>query len=74
MKTLTKETCLHIAAHKGHEEVVQRLVETGSPLEAKNSDGETALHECSKTNKTKTMQFLIDALVNIFRYRVRALR
>lgn len=37
-------TAMHIAAQNGHSEIVQKLVSVGSPPNAQNGKGQTALH------------------------------
>ena len=49
-----KRTALHCAAHRGHTEVVARLLEAGANASAKNTNGETPLMETIYAGQEET--------------------
>jgi ankyrin repeat protein len=56
-------TALHCATWKGHEDVVQWLLDAGTDINAHNDNdhwGTTALHAAAHANHTKIAQRLID--------------
>ena len=52
-------TPLHLAAWKGHIDVLHLLVENGADLEAQNNDGERALHSAANYGNLPFIQELI---------------
>lgn len=60
-----KKTALHIAAKHGHSKIVERLIEHGANIDAKNSKMETPLCLAAKKGHYKVCEVLINAKANI---------
>ncbi|OCL05848.1 ankyrin, partial [Glonium stellatum] len=48
-----------LAADKGHEEVVRLLIEKGADVNAKNNEGEAALHLAARNEHALVARLLI---------------
>ena len=59
------ETPLHIAAHRGHFECVETLVESGALLDEKDQNGQTALHLALRRRHSEIALFLINKGSNL---------
>ena len=53
------DTCMHIAASHGFDEIAAKLVDSGADLEAKNVDSMTPLHSAARMGREKMMNLLI---------------
>ena len=54
-------TALHVAAEKGHVEVVRLLLEAGAKQDAVDSNGATALHRAAKRGHSEVVRLLLEA-------------
>ncbi|HWM88096.1 MAG TPA: ankyrin repeat domain-containing protein [Kofleriaceae bacterium] len=52
---------LHLSVAEGNRAMVELLVARGAPLDARNSGGRTALHDCFELNRDPIARFLIDS-------------
>jgi len=55
-----ENTLVHIAAMRGHAEVIRLLCEAGAPIDARNSDNHTALHEAARHDKGEACKVLLE--------------
>ena len=53
-----ENSCLHLAAQNGHEDIIKLLLKRGVSKKAKNSNGETALEAGKRCGKTLCCQIL----------------
>lgn len=53
------DTLLHVAAIRGHHNLVQKLISKGIPVDAKNNGGETALHLACLKGQEQVAQALL---------------
>lgn len=53
------KTCLQVACHQGHMELVQFLLSVGASLEVADDDGDTALHYSAFGNQPEIMEILL---------------
>ncbi|KAJ1522563.1 hypothetical protein ONE63_001749 [Megalurothrips usitatus] len=54
-------TCLQVASHQGHAEIVHLLLSLGASLSLTDDDGDTALHYSAFGNQPDIMDFLLKA-------------
>jgi len=59
--TLPNSTALHLAAKKGHADVVQLLVHLGADVAAENMDGRLPLHLAARYGHRPVVEFLAEA-------------
>lgn len=53
-------TPLHLAAEKGHVEVVEFLLQKEADMEARDKDGNIALHLSTENKQTRATQILLE--------------
>ncbi|XP_075213933.1 E3 ubiquitin-protein ligase mind bomb 2 [Lycorma delicatula] len=53
------KTCLQVACHQGHMELVCLLLTSGSSIELADNDGDTALHYAAFGNQPEIMELLL---------------
>ncbi|XP_057380632.1 E3 ubiquitin-protein ligase MIB2-like [Daphnia carinata] len=53
------KTCLQVASHQGHTELVGFLLSKGASMEIADDDGDTALHYAAFGNQPEVMELLI---------------
>ena len=58
--TTEKNTALHIAAHKGHLQVVRFLIEAHADVDADDENGCTPLHLAAIEGHTSTVEHLLN--------------
>jgi ankyrin repeat protein len=56
---------LHVAAAKGHHDVVSYLIKEGCPTDILSSSGETALHHAASAGRIEVVKTLIDLGSNV---------
>lgn len=61
MKDSDGNTALHLAARKGHDSLVQALIESGADLGATNKRHNTPLEMAAMRDRIRTMALLLDA-------------
>ena len=54
-----ERTALHKAAHRGHKDIVQILVEKGASIEAMDNGNKTPLHLAVRNGHTDTVDLLL---------------
>lgn len=52
---------LHLAVAENHADMVELLIARGAPLDARNANGRTALHDCFELNRDPIAKRLIEA-------------
>ncbi|GLI77328.1 hypothetical protein PoHVEF18_005617 [Penicillium ochrochloron] len=57
-------TALHCAVHRGHEEMVDLLIENNANLNATSKDGNTALHIAAEHGHRKLIKTLLNRRIN----------
>ncbi|KAF8535735.1 hypothetical protein BDD12DRAFT_326423 [Trichophaea hybrida] len=57
-----KQTALHFAAAKAHDQMIKLLFHRGADKEAKDGEGRTALHHAASNGHNTTLQMLIETL------------
>ena len=60
-----RATPLHLAAHEGHFETVQALIDGGSGLEAQTVENRTPLHMAASEGHAKAVVVLLAAGANV---------
>jgi len=61
-KDKNKQTALHFAAAKAHNQMIELLFYRGADKEAKDGEGRTALHHAASNGHNTTLQMLIKTL------------
>jgi ankyrin repeat protein len=61
-KDKNKQTALHFAAAKAHNQMIELLFHRGADKEAKDGEGQTALHLAASNGHNTTLQMLIKTL------------
>ena len=61
----TYATAMHVAAQRGHVEIVRAVIENGVDLGAVTADQSTALHSAALTNSAAAVEVLAEAGANI---------
>ena len=70
-KVQTGTTLLHVAAEKGHLEILEFLIQNGVNPNSKNNDDETAMHKAARNGFSNIVQFLLEnggdsSIISIF--------
>ena len=59
------KTCLQVACHQGHLDLVRLLLDNGTSLQTVDDDGDTALHYSAFGNQPEIMELLLKKGANI---------
>ena len=60
----SRRTPLHVAAGGGESSIVDFLIKSGAPLEARDNDGATPLHHAAAYGRSEAAEILLDAGAN----------
>ena len=51
---------IHLAAEKGHKDIVKLLLDHGANIDVKDNDGETPIYRAAVKGHTETVKLLLD--------------
>ena len=65
VKTDTGVSPIHLAAERGHKDVMEVLLHKGADVNVKDNQGQTPLHKAAANGKTQVLELLLDRGANV---------